>query len=348
MIPFPFRGRGKVFPGTSGFAVRFTQTYDYAEAHGFVGGFPNFHQADYGEGIVYGTFLLNSGEWRDVSASDLGNPPGYSIGARFRAISDYAARNGFVGGFPNFHQADYGSGLVYGNILLGSNEAEWRDVPASELGNPSANNYWQRFRATSDYAARNGFAGGFPNFHHADYGRGRVYGTILIKQAATEWRDVPRTVMRMYSWPFDNDYTRAQRLRVLERHTFAYSQIRQCGNLDENEKSDLLRKYTRSIHHSITNDANVNGRATVGGDQIWVNTTVLFPQGNNEIAQTLIHEMMHSAGYTHPGRRACVGRLTPPNCDRPGDNGQYYGTAPLRAEFCIAGIQSDRVCVSCR
>ena len=27
--------------------------------------------------------------------------------------------------------------------------------------------------------------------------------------------------------------------------------------------------------------------------------------------------------------------------DCPNDNGVYYGTAPLRAEFCIAGDQSD-------
>lgn len=56
--------------------------------------------------------------------------------------------------------------------------------------------------------------------------------------------------------------------------------------------------------------------------------------------------MMHCAGFTRPVRRD-----PPPdmNCsapnpalfDCPNDNGQYYGTPPLRAEFCIAGDQSD-------
>jgi hypothetical protein len=41
---------------------------------------------------------------------------------RFREVNDYA-------GFPNFHEADYGKGMVYGTILLRDTEAEWRDVP---------------------------------------------------------------------------------------------------------------------------------------------------------------------------------------------------------------------------
>jgi len=59
--------------------------------------------------------------------------------------------------------------------------SEWRDVPASELGNPPPDDVGARFRATNDYAAKNGFVGGFPNFHEADYGQGTVYDTILIK-----------------------------------------------------------------------------------------------------------------------------------------------------------------------
>jgi hypothetical protein len=77
-----------------------------------------------------------------------------------------------------------------------------------------------------------------------------------------------------------------------------------------------------------------------------VNFTVLFPQGDEEISQTLIHEMMHCAGFSHPDRRdpppgrSCAAP-DPTLFDCPDDNGVYYGTAPLRAEFCIAGDQSD-------
>jgi uncharacterized repeat protein (TIGR01451 family) len=161
--------------------------------HRFVGGFPNFHEADYGSGIVYGTILLRQGatEWRDVPASELGIEDPNDIAARFKAIDKYARDNGFVGGFPNFYQADYGSGTVYGTILLHQGAAECRDVPASELGDEYADHIETRFTATDAYARANGFVGGFPNFYSEGSESGAKYGTILLRQGAAEWRDVP-------------------------------------------------------------------------------------------------------------------------------------------------------------
>ncbi|MES0490911.1 MAG: hypothetical protein ABUK01_13020 [Leptospirales bacterium] len=169
-------------PGDVG--AKFRAVHDYAHKTGFSGGYPNFHQADYGKGLVYGTVLLLPGSgagMRTPFASELGNPPDGP--ARFRAVNDYAVRNGFAAGFPNFHQADYGQGVVYGIILIPkSNNVVRLDVPAKELGNPSG--FEVRFRAVHDYAVRNGYAGGFPNFHQADYndGRGVVYGVILLRR----------------------------------------------------------------------------------------------------------------------------------------------------------------------
>lgn len=84
----------------------------------------------------------------------------------------------------------------------------------------------------------------------------------------------------------------------------------------------------------------------VGGSTVNVNFGNLFPQGDTEISQTLIHEMMHCAGFSHPVRRVPPDGMScaapdPAVFDCPGDNGQYYGTPALRAEFCIAGAQSD-------
>ena len=328
---------------------RFTQTNDYAWAHRFLSGFPNFHQADYGQGVVFGTLLLggDAAEWRDVPAAQLGNPPIHDVGARFRATNDYASRNGFVGGFPNFHHANYGQGTVYGTILIKRGAATWRDVPAAQLGNPPPNDVGARFRATNDWAVRNGFAAGFPNFHQANYGQGTVYGTILLHHGRVQWRDVFADVMGMYNrFRFDAGITVEQRRRLLERHSFALTRRATCGNLGSAERTKLLEAYRRTIQHSVTTQAGVNASAIVGGSRIWVNFGVLFPQGDNEIAQTLIHEMMHCAGYTHPVRRDPPA----PNPDVPGDNGPYYGTPPLRSEFCIAGTQSliagfPRACV---
>ncbi|HAX79405.1 MAG TPA: hypothetical protein DCY88_27160 [Cyanobacteria bacterium UBA11372] len=111
--------------------------------------------------------------------------------ARFRAIYNWAVNNGYAGGFHNFHEANYGppNGLVYGSILIKREAADWRDIPAAELGNPQTSE--QRFRAVYDWAVKNGYAGGYPNFHNADYGQGTVYGSILIKREAADWRDIP-------------------------------------------------------------------------------------------------------------------------------------------------------------
>ncbi|WP_179958038.1 M12 family metallopeptidase [Bacillus sp. AR18-7] len=177
------------------FAERFRAVNDYAGKNGFGAAFPNFHQANYqdGRGVVYGVVFIKPEviEQRDVPASELGNPENNE--ARFRAINDYAGKNGFGAAFPNFHQANYqdGRGVVYGVVFIKPEAVEQRDVPISELGNPENNE--ARFRAINDYAGKNGFGAAFPNFHQANHqdGRGVVYGVVCIKPEAVEQRDVP-------------------------------------------------------------------------------------------------------------------------------------------------------------
>ncbi len=173
--------------------LRFRATYNFSVSKGYRGGFPNFHKADHGDGIVYGTILLNSNfaEWRNVSAEELGNPT--DIGDRFRAVNTYAGSHGFIGGFPNFHQADYGNGVVYGVILLKTGTGDQRDVSAEELGNPT--DIGDRFRAVHNYANSKGFSAAFPNFHQADHGNGTVYGTILINNTAADRKDIEASVL---------------------------------------------------------------------------------------------------------------------------------------------------------
>jgi hypothetical protein len=145
---------------------------------------------------------------------------------------------------------------------------------------------------------------------------------------------------------FDASISAQDRDTLIARHRAAVASIASCNRISGDEKLQLLRKYQTSISHGTTTAAGVNASATVGGSHIDVNFGVLFPQGNDEIAQTLIHEMMHCAGFTHPQRRdppagSSCSDPPPRVFDCPNDGGQYYGTPPLRAEFCIAGAQSD-------
>jgi hypothetical protein len=114
----------------------------------------------------------------------------------------------------------------------------------------------------------------------------------------------------------------------------AVSSINQCNSLHPAEKQRLLQTYAVSIHHLRTTDFRVNATAVPGSRAISINFANLFPQGDIEISQTLIHEMMHLARFTHP--------LLTIN-DHPFDRGPYYGSAPLRAEICIAGNQNAPV-----
>jgi len=112
---------------------------------------------------------------------------------RFREVQRYADVYGFFAGFPNFHEADYGDGVVYGTILLRDTEAEWRDALRSDLGDPHIDDVPALFRAVDAYAAQHGYPAAFPNCEQADHGQGVVYGTILMKPGTTEWRDVLRS-----------------------------------------------------------------------------------------------------------------------------------------------------------
>jgi hypothetical protein len=170
----------------------FTHRANLAGAYGAVGAFPNMHSAWYGMVLVGGTVFVKSSvaEWRDVPLAEMGSPPLNDFGARMRAANVYATRNGFVGAFPTYHHADYGRGIVSGIVLLRGPGVEWRDIPLAELGYPALNDIGARFRATADWAARHGYVGGFPNMFHADYGRGIVCGTVLLKPGYSEWRDV--------------------------------------------------------------------------------------------------------------------------------------------------------------
>jgi len=135
-------------PALADFAGRFRGTNLYARDKAFVGGFPNFfhaeslvlvaqqtagHGSGLKRGIVCGTVLIKPGcgEYREISLRELGNPNLSDIGARFRATADYAAKHGFVGGFPDFFHRSDGVGIVCGAVLLTPGAAEWRDVLVS-------------------------------------------------------------------------------------------------------------------------------------------------------------------------------------------------------------------------
>jgi Repeat of unknown function (DUF346) len=182
---------------------RFREAHDYSVWHGSATGWPNFHEADYGDGLVYGTFLLpdSTVDFRDVPRDDYGIYHVEDVAGMFRAANDYAAQHGYAAGLPDFHQADYGAGVVYGTFLIKPGMIDFRDVPAAVLGLWDRTQVPAMMRAANDYAVHAGYAAAFPTFHEADYGSGLVFGLILFRAGTSTWRDVPADVLRKYSDP---------------------------------------------------------------------------------------------------------------------------------------------------
>lgn len=148
-------------------ASRFRACNDYGAHRGYLSAIPNFHQANHGNGVVYGAIFIkkNAGIHKTVLRTELGVGP-ENIEAFFRAVNDYAAKNGYGSGYPNFHQIGSGRGLGYGVILLNKQSAQPIDIEKRKI---SFNDIASRFRAFNDYGAHNKYVTAFPNFHQAEY-----------------------------------------------------------------------------------------------------------------------------------------------------------------------------------
>jgi M6 family metalloprotease-like protein len=110
---------------------------------------------------------------------------------RFQLVHDFAVSQGFVSGFPDFHEADHGQGVVGSVYLLPASAAEAREVPHDIFGEVDIGNVPALFRAAASYAAGQGYVGAYPNCHEQDYGGGPVYGVIMLKNGMAEQRNVP-------------------------------------------------------------------------------------------------------------------------------------------------------------
>lgn len=128
-------------------------------------------------------------------------------------------------------------------------------------------------------------------------------------------------------------FTPEEEEAVLSAHLIAFQTIQSCTKISDIEKSKLRETYIRPIRHLKITGSDY-GQAELNGSFIGINLQKLMDPtvASNELPQTLIHEMMHCAGYCHPDKDAS---------DVPGDGGDYFNSPPLRAELCIAGLQSD-------
>ena len=129
------------------FSSRFKAISDWCSRNNeFAAGWPNFLPVNFPDPPpsqdpvpkMYEHFLIRDEYvvWRDVKETAGSGNDAYEftdIRTRFSAAHDYAQANGFDHGFPNFYQADYGNGIVYGMFLIRGIEHVIQDIPVSEL-----------------------------------------------------------------------------------------------------------------------------------------------------------------------------------------------------------------------
>ena len=175
------------------FEERFRAVADWCSANGFAAGFPNCHENTGVTPALYGTILITQGvSWQDVPRSTLGNPS--TTRTRLTSAHDWAKTQGAAHGFPNFHEANYGAGIVYGTHLLTPAAVTWQDVPVQQiLGaniDPTSRPMEQWFTGAHDWAMANGRVAAMPNGHYANYGGTFVVGVFSFNQGFAQWRDL--------------------------------------------------------------------------------------------------------------------------------------------------------------
>jgi ribosomal protein S18 len=108
-------------PPLDDFRAMMRATSQYCQSHGGVGGFPTFQNASFFPvGTLCGIMILYSAGavWRAIRLADLGSPAATDIAARFVAVHDYAIRHGFVAGFPDYNDTEWGNGVVQCGVVL--------------------------------------------------------------------------------------------------------------------------------------------------------------------------------------------------------------------------------------
>lgn len=154
----------------------------------YIAGWPNFNVAHYPQPdrYVYGHHVLEYAHAEDVPAALY---HASDLRTRFVGAHDIARSRGYGHGFPNFHEADYGQGVVYGTVFIPKDACYWEDAHASDLGlgngDPTARTMDEWFRGASKWAYDRNLPAAMPNGNYAHYSDGWRCGLMVMKTATS-------------------------------------------------------------------------------------------------------------------------------------------------------------------
>lgn len=175
------------------FEERFRAVADWCAKNNFAAGYPNCHELTGQTPALYGTILFNQGiTWQDVPRATLGNPA--DVRTRLSSAHDWAKQQGAGHGFPNFHEANYGAGIVYGTYKVDPATMQLQDIGVlSILGadiDPTTRPMEEWFRGAHTWATANGHVGAMPNGHYINKFGHWIIGIVSFNAPFVQWRDL--------------------------------------------------------------------------------------------------------------------------------------------------------------
>lgn len=314
-------------------------------------GFPTFHLGGGGFGVKL--IPKEHAEWHNVPASELKNPG--TTEKLFTEVDNWKdnQNKGYSAAFPNMQERVTNGIKYHGVVCLKAGVAEHKDFAPHIFGydsmgkvKPQKEEYFQDVD-TWQSKNRSDIGAAFPTFQFSDdYNDGinPQWGVILIKKDFVRQELIHYTEVGFFGWEFDQKYSEEHKQIILRHQIRAFRSIENCVQLDEREKFNLYKVYKKKkLPYGLETSPRARASAPNPGGGISINFDFFWDVSEDEQAQTLIHEMMHIAGYSHPDK---IQLERKEGKQYPGDGGKYYGTPPLQAEYCIAGKQSLTLCAN--
>ena len=117
------------------------------------------------------------------------------VAKRFCKINRYARNNGFVGGFPIFHEAWFNGNPVIGAYFLNERSAECRTTSKDFLKDAVSD--IDLMSAVNDVGVCFGFSMGFPTYHKVDTECGVQFESVFLLPGCSEYREVDCQLLRI-------------------------------------------------------------------------------------------------------------------------------------------------------
>lgn len=353
----------------------------YSHRDGYFGGYPTFFYkpANYYNYLTVVKLKDHARDYKDIPAPPqlMKNPEHIPLWLRelnLYARDRHLAGGDYVGALPTFEQAKPGDHIVIGINFLHREAADFQSIYINELIEAGINynvfgSYREQFKAIHEFAVHKGYESGLPIYTEADprepRERGNLVQILLFKKGYVEVEEIPEHLEHIHwNYTFNEkkiwselDLSDDFILRIYKSITIALNSINNCSHLSIEECKTLIEGVRKFLHFSaLATDDPYRGKVDSESKiHVGLRESYFFSTGNEEndqnlLAETVLHEFMYVAGYTHilyeedrfEPHKGCGCGDDNDRIGVPDDAVSYWTSVPSRAECCIRGMQGGR------